>query len=522
MSESEAISNPDDSSPKAQPVGHALKAGIRIAASVLIALPLLTVEADARGPGGGGGGGGGGVRVGGGGGGGARVGGGGGFGGGRAISIGARGGGGGGFAVRSFSGSRGGIAVRSFGGGGSRSVGRSFSPSISRIGTARLVNTGAGNRFTAASARSVAATANFARASNLARTHAALGNRVIANKAIVGSAARSAFGLARFQGRFQGRFHGSHWPWWHGGIVIGWIGPVFWPYAYDDFFDYVFWPYAYDDFWPYAYDDVYYGIYGGFAYADPGVRSARNRSARADGQARADRSGRRASGVCSEKASELTDWPVERISEIVQPTDAQRAALDDLKSASARAIDSLKSACPKDLPSIPTGRLEAMESRLQVMLQAVQTVRPALEQFYQSLSDEQKARFNAIAPANDAAATGKDQRDLATFCDERAPGVTDLPIERIAQAVQPTAEQQASLDELKEASTKAADGLKANCPSYQALTPTGRVGAMEQRLTAMLAAVKTVQPALAKFYDGLSDEQKARFNALRSAAKPVG
>jgi len=29
----------------------------------------------------------------------------------------------------------------------------------------------------------------------------------------------------------------------------------------------------------------------------------------------------------------------------------------------------------------------------------VQTVRPALERFYQSLSDEQKARFNAIAPA---------------------------------------------------------------------------------------------------------------------------
>jgi hypothetical protein len=42
-----------------------------------------------------------------------------------------------------------------------------------------------------------------------------------------------------------------------------------------------------------------------------------------------------------------------------------------------------------------------MESRLQVMLAAVQTVRPALERFYQSLSDEQKARFNAIAPTDD-------------------------------------------------------------------------------------------------------------------------
>jgi hypothetical protein len=74
----------------------------------------------------------------------------------------------------------------------------------------------------------------------------------------------------------------------------------------------------------------------------------------------------------------------------------------------------LQSRCPKDLPSIPTGRLAATESRLQVMLAAVQTVCPALERFYQSLSDEQKARFNAIAPADDAAA-GKDRRDLAKF-----------------------------------------------------------------------------------------------------------
>ena len=40
---------------------------------------------------------------------------------------------------------------------------------------------------------------------------------------------------------------------------------------------------------------------------------------------------------------------------------------------------------------------------------------------------------------------------------------------------------------------------------------------MEKRLEATHDAVITVQPALMKFYDGLSDEQKARFNSLRSA-----
>jgi ABC-type uncharacterized transport system substrate-binding protein len=47
-------------------------------------------------------------------------------------------------------------------------------------------------------------------------------------------------------------------------------------------------------------------------------------------------------------------------------------------------------------------------------------------------------------------------------------------------------------------------------------TSRRRVEAMEKRFEAMLEAAKTVQPALANFYNGLSDEQKARFNSLGS------
>jgi LTXXQ motif family protein len=35
-------------------------------------------------------------------------------------------------------------------------------------------------------------------------------------------------------------------------------------------------------------------------------------------------------------------------------------------------------------------------------------------------------------------------------------------------------------------------------------------------------AVKTVEPALTKFYDLLSDEQKARFNTLRAVDRSQG
>jgi hypothetical protein len=45
---------------------------------------------------------------------------------------------------------------------------------------------------------------------------------------------------------------------------------------------------------------------------------------------------------------------------------------------------------------------------------------------------------------------------------------------------------------------------------------------MEKRLEATLGAVRTVQPALTKFYDALTDERKARFNLLRWAPRPLG
>src|SRR5207245_3000110 len=89
-------------------------------------------------------------------------------------------------------------------------------------------------------------------------------------------------------------------------------------------------------------------------------------------------------------------------------------------------------------------------------------------------------------------------------------------LDRIAQATQPTPAQRSALDELKDVSAKAAEGLKPNCPIYAAVTPTGRIEAMAKRLEATHGAVITVQPALTKFYDGLGDEQKARFNSLRA------
>src|SRR5262249_14719137 len=223
--------------------------------------------------------------------------------------------------------------------------------------------------------------------------------------------------------------------------------------------------------------------------------------------------GRRLVGadLCSGPVAGLTNWPIEHIAQTVEPDDTQRALLDDVKAATAQALETLKTSCPTELPNTPGGRIEAMHARIVAMLQAVRTVRPALEKFYQSLNDEQKARLNALGPEEEDQQQARS--NLAQGCNQRAAGAA-LPIERIEQAVRPDDAQRGALQELKDATAQAVNLLQSDCPTYRPLTVTGRVQVMEQRLAAMLRAVDLVQPALARFYGSLSDEQKERFNRL--------
>ena len=217
--------------------------------------------------------------------------------------------------------------------------------------------------------------------------------------------------------------------------------------------------------------------------------------------------------ICTGETSGLTDWPVERIAEAVNPDESQRAALNELRDAAGRAVTVLRTACPDDLPSTPVGRSAAMRQRLEAMREAVQIVRPALEKFYEALNDEQKARFNALEP--EQAAEGKARKaELSQVCSTAVTKTNAAPTARIQQALRLSAEQRTALDNLDAATVKAAEILAANCPTDETLTPPGRLAAMQARLDAMLQALDVVQPALTAFYNSLSDEQKARFNQL--------
>ena len=99
---------------------------------------------------------------------------------------------------------------------------------------------------------------------------------------------------------------------------------------------------------------------------------------------------------CTEAKPGLTNLPIEQIDEVIKPSDAQNKLLDALGDATAKAVATLQAACPNETPLTPPGRLEAMQNRLQAMIDAAETVKPALDAFYASLSSEQKARFNRI------------------------------------------------------------------------------------------------------------------------------
>jgi LTXXQ motif family protein len=313
---------------------------------------------------------------------------------------------------------------------------------------------------------------------------------------------------------------------------VPWAGHVFWPYAYSDIFEYTFWPYAYDPgYWAYAYDDfvdtVFWGTaspYSAYARLGPGDYPEPGRAITGSRpRERASVSPQVLRQLCGDPEKGITAWPIASIVQAVRPTPEQRALLDELKTAAAKAADAFKESCGDSYAMTPPGRLRAMTNRISATLEAVRIVRPVLEKFYNSLSDEQQARFNALGPNIGERSQGQPQQEATAqpdTCGEPKSGLTNLPIERIEAVIRPESTQRDALDRLKDATDKAVQGLQAACPDSVPLTPVGRLEAMEKRLEAMMQAAKLVQPALDDFYATLSSEQKARFNGLAQFAGP--
>jgi uncharacterized protein YjbI with pentapeptide repeats len=305
---------------------------------------------------------------------------------------------------------------------------------------------------------------------------------------------------------------GWHNNWWNHNhfFHIGWIGPWFWPFAYGDFFYFALWPWDYryyDPFWAYGYGDIYNAVFSPYSYDDyvqgprAPERMARLKQSIAQG--------------CNEEAGEVTGWPIDQIQAAVEPDQRQSQMLDDLGNAVVKASDAIRAHCQTNVAFTPTGRLDQMHDRLGALVDAANTVSPPLSGFYDSLNDEQKARFDHIAPrAPRHGQAAQSDLTTATIRGQCDAGMMAWPTDQIDHVVRPDDAQRAKLQALQSAAAQAADTIKAACPADVPPTPLARLTAVGQRLGAMLQGVETMQPALADFYNSLSDDQKARFNSM--------
>ena len=93
-----------------------------------------------------------------------------------------------------------------------------------------------------------------------------------------------------------------------------------------------------------------------------------------------------------------------------------------MRSSGQKAAALFKASCPAEnaFARTPPGRLQAMTLRLGATLEAVQTVRPAMVAFYDSLNDEQKERFNAIGPKQPKDSAEASQASAQTASDADA------------------------------------------------------------------------------------------------------
>jgi hypothetical protein len=217
--------------------------------------------------------------------------------------------------------------------------------------------------------------------------------------------------------------------------------------------------------------------------------------------------------LCGSDRREIVGLPIDQIAAAVQPTEAQGASLDELGNASIQASEMIRASCPSQVAATAPGRLTTMQQRIEAMEKAVDLVQPALDRFYGSLTDEQKARFNALAEdQRRATASSNTGGSLVQNC--ASPAALDWPSADIEARLHPNDTQRAALQMLQDTSAKVSASLKAACEPSDVMTPPARMAAVRKRLDTMLDGVKSVRTALEDFYATLNDEQKAQFEAI--------
>jgi LTXXQ motif family protein len=135
-------------------------------------------------------------------------------------------------------------------------------------------------------------------------------------------------------------------------------------------------------------------------------------------------------------------------------------------------------------------------------------IRAPLAAFYDQLTDAQKAQFVTATALPDPRA-GRDA--AARMC---GMSKLDVPMRQAERTLHPSGAQRASFENLQKKSFEMGQFLLASCLQPIPSTPTARLDASSNRLTAVIFATSHISVALNDFYNQLSPEQKTKFNSF--------
>jgi LTXXQ motif family protein len=264
-------------------------------------------------------------------------------------------------------------------------------------------------------------------------------------------------------------------------------------------FQNVFWP-AFSSPWPFAYDAIFTTAFA----ASPTDRSRDDCPQSLDARA-----------------------TVEHIRAELGPNAEQMERLQRLGGAIAAAGDYLGKSCPTEIPEEPNARLQLMDRQIQVLTMAIDMIHQPLQEFEQSLTDEQRAKFNGGKFNGGKFSRGALAKRAASArrakVEVRACGAgstaTDWSIDEIDKSVQPTEQQRSALNEVQQAFAKAASDLQTHCPTSVPRSAVARLETIEARLDATWRAILSIQVALQDFEKKLNDEQKNRLQTMTFASR---
>jgi len=298
------------------------------------------------------------------------------------------------------------------------------------------------------------------------------------------------------------------------GARLGWVGPPGWPTAFEDLVGFTFWP---DDFTPRlrgrGFDVIADTITGRFDVPRP-ARTATTGTAFTN-----DADNELSMGRCGDNANSDSNWPAVRIEQIMQLSDAEHAALENLQTTTSQSAKTIRANC------VGPAAGAASPDRLRALVQTVWAVRDAgismrepLKNFYDTLTVAQKNSFVRQLPQNspppDPKEAGTEMNKQFQACASQNVEKAERMIKEIEMRVRPNKDQAASLENLHKVSGDMAKLLIASCAQPVPADPMERLDSANDQLTAINYAATTVQIALDEFYLKLNNDQKVRFDSL--------